>query len=80
MTVKALPFPRWTTASIADAADSAPMELEHLGSHYSACNVQRSRWFRVQCVAESVHDFFAPRLVTTLCLAAVGIALVVALV
>ena len=80
MTIKVLPFPRWTTASIPDAAESAPMELEHLGSHYSACNVQRGRWFRVQRAAESLHDFFAPRLVTTLCLAAAGIAILVAVV
>ena len=60
--------PRWTTATLADATDSAPMELRELGAHVSRCNGCRGRWFAVRCAADAVHDFVAPRFVTTLCI------------
>jgi hypothetical protein len=58
--------PRWTTATIADAADTAPMELSELGAHVSRCNGSRGRWFALRCSVDAVHDFVAPRFVTTL--------------
>jgi hypothetical protein len=67
--------PRWTTASIADAADSAPMELRELGAHVTRCNGSRSRWFAVRCAADAVHDFVAPRFITTLVIAGAVIGL-----
>lgn len=64
----ALP-PRWTTASVADATDTAPMELRELGAHVSRCNGSRGRWFALRCATDAVHDFVAPRFVTTLFIA-----------
>lgn len=60
--------PRWSTSTFADATDSAPMELRELGAHVSRCNGCRGRWFALRCAADAVHDFVAPRFVTTLCI------------
>lgn len=68
--------PRWSTASIADATDTAPMELRELGAHVTRCNGCRGRWFALQCAADAVHDFVAPRFVTTLLIATAVIGLV----
>lgn len=76
MSFHATAVPRWTTASIADAADTAPMELRELGDHVSQCNGSRSRWFALHCATEAVHDFVAPRFVTTLVIAAAVIGLI----
>lgn len=70
--------PRWTTATVADATDTAPMELHELGAHVSRCNGSRGRLFALRCIADAVHDFVAPRFVTTLLIAG-AIAGVVAL-
>jgi hypothetical protein len=67
--------PRWTTASLADAADTAPMELRDLGAHVSRCNGMRGRWFTLRCATDAVHDFVAPRIVTTLFIATAVIGL-----
>jgi hypothetical protein len=69
------PF-RWTTASFPDATDTSPMELSELGEHVDRCNGSRGRWFTLRCAADAVHDFVAPRFVTTLFIAAavIGIA------
>lgn len=67
--------PRWTTASIADARDTAPMELRELGAHVSRCNGSRGRWFALRCAADTVHEFVAPRFVTTLFIAAAALGL-----
>ncbi len=67
--------PRWTTASISDAADTQPMELRELGKHVSRCNGSRGRWFTLRCVGDAVHDFVAPRFVTTLLIASTVIGL-----
>ncbi len=66
---------RWTTASIPDAADTSPMELSELGAHVSRCNGCRGRWFALRCAVDAVHDFVAPRFVTTLFIAATVIGL-----
>ena len=63
--------PRWITASIPDATDTSPMELSALGAHIDRCNGCRGRWFALRCVADAVHDFVAPRFVTTLLVAGV---------
>lgn len=67
--------PRWSTASIADASDTAPMELRELGAHVDRCNGSRERGFLLRCAADAVHDFVAPRFVTTLCIAGAVIGL-----
>jgi hypothetical protein len=69
----------WTTASIPDAADTSPMELWALGEHVSRCNGCRGRWFALRCAADAIHDFVAPRFVTTLVVAAVLIGAVAAI-
>lgn len=71
----AVTSPRWTTASMADATDTAPMELHELGAHVSRCNGSRGRWFALRCAIDGLHDFVAPRFVTTLFAAAVVIGL-----
>ena len=55
----------WATASIADTADTTPMELSALGAHVDRCNGSRGRWFRIQCAADAMIGFLAPRFVTT---------------
>ena len=59
------PFRRWATASFADAADTAPMELSALGAHVDRCNGSRGRMFGLRCTADSLIAFIAPRFVTT---------------
>lgn len=76
MSVQAIPLPRWSTASYADATESVPAELENLSMHYSVCNGGRSRWFGLQCVGESIHGFIVPRIFTTLLVATAFIALI----
>ena len=66
---------RWTTASVPDATDTSPMELSELGAHVDRCNGSRGRWFTLRCAADAVHDFVAPRFVTTLLVVGVVIGL-----
>ncbi len=66
----------WSTASFGDSADTSPMELSSLGDHLSTCHASRGRLFGMHCAAERLHGFVAPRLVTTLVLAALLIGLV----
>lgn len=53
------------TASHAEAVDTSPGELSALGAHIDRCNGCRSRWFAIQCAADSLLGFVAPRFVTT---------------
>jgi hypothetical protein len=76
MNAQAVKLPRWPTASIAEAADTSPMELWALGEHVEHCNGSRGRWFALRCAVDSVHEFVAPRFVTTLILAGLTIGLV----
>jgi len=55
----------WATSSFADAEDTAPMDLSALGAHVDRCNGSRGRMFAVQCAADSLLAFIAPRFVTT---------------
>ena len=50
---------------LADAADTTPMELSALGAHVDRCNGSRGRMFRLQCAADEMIAFVAPRFVTT---------------
>ena len=63
----------WATASHADAADTSPGELLALGVHVDRCNGSRGRFFSLQCAADSVLGFMAPRLVTTVVVLAVAL-------
>lgn len=75
MNLHPIASPRWTTASIPDATDTSPMELSELGAHVDRCNGCRGRWFTLRCAADAVHDFIAPRFVTTLLIAGALMAL-----
>ena len=68
--------PRWATAAVADSTDTSPMELSALGAHIKRCDGCRGRWFTLRCAVDVVHDFVAPRFMTTLVIAAAVIALV----
>ena len=61
----------WATASIAETADTTPMELSALGAHVERCNGSRGRMFRLQCAADAMIAFLAPRFVTTAVIVAV---------
>ena len=64
----------WATASVADTADTTPMELSALGAHVDRCNGSRGRLFELRCAVDTVHQFLAPRFITTLAVtAAVGL-------
>lgn len=63
--------PSWSTASFGDDAQTSPMELSALGSHLDQCKCATGRLFAARCVADSMHGFVAPRLVTTLVVALV---------
>lgn len=77
MNVQAFALPSWSTAtSISGASGVTGLEAEHLGSHFLACSGHRSAWFRMQCLADAVHDVVAPRFVTTLFVATALIALI----
>lgn len=71
---------RWATASFADSADSMPMELSALGAHVDRCNGSRGRMFALQCAADSLLSFIAPRFITTAVLVALvfGVASLIA--
>jgi hypothetical protein len=58
--------PIWSTSSLGDTVDTSPMELTALGDHLDRCAGSRGRWFNIQCVAEAMNGFVAPRFVTTL--------------
>jgi hypothetical protein len=55
----------WATASFADTADTTPGELSALEAHVDRCNGLRGRMFRLQCAADAMIAFVAPRFVTT---------------
>ena len=63
--------PRWSTASFGEPADTSPMELSALGQHLNRCQGARGRLFALQCAADSMTGFVAPRFITTLALLAV---------
>ena len=69
MNVHGIAWPRWTTSTAAEAGDTTPAELDELGAHVSRCNGCRGRWFTLRCLADSVNDFVAGRLVTTMIIA-----------
>ena len=60
--------PRWSTSSFGSTADTSPGELATLGEHLNRCTGQRGALFALRCVGESMNDFAAPRLMTTLAL------------
>jgi len=72
----ALVNPCWSTASFGDTADTSPMELSALGEHLNLCNDSHGHLFALHCMAQTLHGFVAPRLITTLVVAALLIGIV----
>lgn len=49
--------------------------VDSLGRHLSDCRQAQGRFFSLNRLADSMHGWMAPRFVTTLAVAAMGIAL-----
>ena len=62
--------PQWSTSSWGHSTDTSPVELQALGEHLQQCQRGNRRLHTLQTVAQAVHGFVAPRLVSTLSLAA----------
>jgi hypothetical protein len=77
MTSRAAATPRWSTSSFPrdDAGKPSFGELSGLREHLGACHGARGRWFTLQCLAETMNGFVAGRMVTTLTLATVVLAI-----
>ena len=67
------PRPFWATSAFDGDADTSPTDLSALGAHVDRCNGLRGRMFGLQCAADTLSGFLAPRIVTTL----VAIAIVI---
>jgi hypothetical protein len=48
----------------------SPFDGPSLRAHLRGCVAAQGRCFKLRCIAEGLHDFLAPRLVTTLAAAA----------
>lgn len=70
MRIEAAAGPRWSTSSFAADTDTLPMDQSALGEHLAHCRALTGRLFALQCAADAVHRFVAPRFVTTLVVAA----------
>jgi hypothetical protein len=58
-----------TAAAASNTWATTAMDFSELRAHIGRCNSTRERWFMLRCVADAVHDFVAPRFVTTLFIA-----------
>jgi hypothetical protein len=58
--------PVWSTASFSDAAETCAMDVCHLGEHLQHCSARSGHWAWLRCAAESMNVFVSARLVTTL--------------
>lgn len=76
MNTNAYSMPRWSTAADGEAVDTSPMELSALGEHLQICRSTRGRLMALSHAAETMHVFAATRLITTLVLVSVLIAVV----
>ncbi len=56
--------PRWSTSSFGDAPDVSPMELGFLREELGRCKRPRGPLFSLQCFAERLDEFLAPRFIT----------------
>jgi hypothetical protein len=60
-----------TTARLLTPASLVVEQAQALRRHLQQCQAARSQWFRATAWAELVHSLVAPRIVTTVSLAAV---------
>jgi hypothetical protein len=61
--------PAWSTASFGHAPDTSPLELNTLGDHLDRCRRRSGRWFVLRCRVETVQVFMSSHIVTTLVVA-----------
>ncbi len=66
----------WNTASFGGSAETSPMELVSLGDHLGVCKSPHGHLFALVCAAESLQDFMAARVVTTVLVGALLIGVV----
>jgi len=66
--------PRWATSAYGDSADTKPADLEALREHLTQCSATNGRMAALQCGWLRMQGFMVSRLVTTLVLFAVGLA------
>ncbi len=67
---------RWSTTSHGQTTDTSPGELSALGEHLDVCSAASGRLFGLRCQAQKLHGFLAPRLISTLVVVALLVALV----
>ena len=65
--------PVWATSALDGDVDPSPMDVSALGAHVDRCNGLRGPWFGLQCAADTLSGFLAPRIVTTLVAVAIVI-------
>jgi hypothetical protein len=61
--------PAWSTASFGHAPDTSPLELSTLGDHLDRCSGRSGRWFVLRCRVEALQAFMSSHIVTTLVVA-----------
>ena len=71
--IDAGPPSSWPTSTLPGGADASTTELQALGRHVERCNGLRGPMFDLQCAADSLKGFLAPRFVTSLMLGAVAV-------
>ena len=54
-------------------------QMNQLPKHVAQCRAARGAWFEAALVAEAMHKLLAPRFVTTVVLAGIGLVIVNAL-
>jgi hypothetical protein len=67
--------PVWSTASFGDAAQTSTMDVCHLGEHLQHCSARTGHWAWLRCAAESMNVFVSARLVTSLAVMSLLLAL-----
>lgn len=67
--------PRWATSSYGESAETKPAELEALREHLTQCSATSARVAALHCGWLRLQAFMVSRLVTTLALVALGLAL-----
>jgi hypothetical protein len=70
MTPDVAAAPRWSTSTFAANAHNSAMEQSALAEHLELCKGLTGRLFALRCGANAIHCFVAPRVVTTLVVAA----------
>lgn len=70
-------FAQWSTASFGLSADTSPLELESLQAHLNSCKSVRGTPHRWQSSAQDVTRFVSGRVISTLLVLVVALAVVI---